>query len=210
MPSTPSSPPSRRGLPFLLARDLGHVGVQHALLWERAAQKVPDDQPRAVRIRQDDQAARLRRAAQQRQQLPVVHHGKAVRLKDHRVHNLAERIFIISSLDDDRLFNVYHCAPPGPAPQAAPPAPVPGRPGWPSCRGRPASKSSTARRQNPSPTRRAAFIVSPRGSSSSPSAPSAPAGLPRVHHRLRVEQPPQLAADGPRIKIGSVCIAYRS
>ena len=105
MPSTPSLAP-------LLAADVRHVGVLDQARIHAGADEIADDEARAVRIRQDDQAPAFGQGAQQALFLFVVENGEAPGLEDDGVHHLAQGVFVIAPLDDDDLLNPVHSSPP--------------------------------------------------------------------------------------------------
>ena len=86
--------------------------MQYTLLREHPLEIIPDHKARSVRIRQNHQSPALRRQTQQRHKLSVFHHAKAGSLKNRRIDQLAQGVFVIPSFHNDRLLQLNHGVPP--------------------------------------------------------------------------------------------------
>ena len=88
----------RLGLSFFLAGDVRDIGVLHMFPRQDAPQMVPDEEARAVAVRQDDEPPGLPIETQQFLQLPVLEDAEAPGLQDHPVHDLQQAVFVIAPL----------------------------------------------------------------------------------------------------------------
>ena len=96
------------GFAALLAVDVRDVGVLHLLRRDGSLEKIADDEPRAVRVGEDDEPPLPGQPPQQRELLPVLEHAEARRLQDHGVHHLRQGVFVVAALHHDGLADASH------------------------------------------------------------------------------------------------------